>query len=159
METAHEPRPARRFTGQGGQVKYDDASWHYGGDYPSDLPIAAAGTHIGLFAAWAVLSGLASKEFLDDNAVSPLQERAVSPAAFFMAACDGKLCDDDLNEDGNAFARWYYDAYYFEDYADVLSADLPSIYHVADNWQSFQFVKPRLDQRLAQWRTTGDPTR
>ena len=27
-------------------MKYDDASWHYGGDFPADLPQAAGATHI-----------------------------------------------------------------------------------------------------------------
>ena len=32
-------------------AKYDDASWHYEGDYPEDLPTANAATHIGMFLA------------------------------------------------------------------------------------------------------------
>ena len=29
-------------------MKYDDASWHYNGDFPTDLPVEAGATHIGL---------------------------------------------------------------------------------------------------------------
>jgi len=39
-------------------MKYDDASWHYGGDFPDDLPDEAGATHTGMFLAWALLSGL-----------------------------------------------------------------------------------------------------
>jgi hypothetical protein len=33
-------------------MKYDDASWHYGGDFPADLPREAGSTHIAMFLAW-----------------------------------------------------------------------------------------------------------
>jgi hypothetical protein len=39
------------------EMKYDDASWHYGGDFPTDLPRKAGSTHIALFLACAVLNG------------------------------------------------------------------------------------------------------
>ncbi|MGN6118448.1 MAG: DUF7832 domain-containing protein, partial [Rhodanobacter sp.] len=42
-------------------MKYDDASWHYGGDFPKDLPDEAGATHTGMFVAWALLSGLAGQ--------------------------------------------------------------------------------------------------
>ena len=58
------------FTG-----KYDDASWHYGGDFPKDLPIEAGGTHIGMFFAWAVSSGLGGDMHVVD---SPDETRATT---------------------------------------------------------------------------------
>ncbi len=39
-------------------MKYDDASWHFGGDYPSDLPQENACTHTGVFLAWALKTKL-----------------------------------------------------------------------------------------------------
>lgn len=39
-------------------MKYDDASWHVGGDFPKELPPEAGATHIGMFAAWCMLNGL-----------------------------------------------------------------------------------------------------
>lgn len=32
-------------------VKYDYASWHYGGDFPEGLPETAGGTHMGMYLA------------------------------------------------------------------------------------------------------------
>ncbi|WZB61364.1 hypothetical protein WJ970_29215 [Achromobacter xylosoxidans] len=49
-------------------MKFDDASWHYEGDYPADLPESAAATHIGMFLAWALLHGMAGEELIDDSA-------------------------------------------------------------------------------------------
>jgi hypothetical protein len=43
-------------------MKYDDSSWHYGGDvFPEDLPPEAGGTHIGMFLAWAIMNYLESE--------------------------------------------------------------------------------------------------
>ena len=49
-------------------MKYDEASWHYGGDFPADLPASAGATHIGLFLAWMLIKGFASEELADDAA-------------------------------------------------------------------------------------------
>jgi hypothetical protein len=38
-------------------VKYDDASWHYAGDFLEGLPHDAAPTHTGMSVAWALLTG------------------------------------------------------------------------------------------------------
>ncbi|WP_265102660.1 hypothetical protein [Acinetobacter sp. 'aerobic (ED)'] len=42
-------------------MKYDDASWHYGGDFPADLPQEAGATHIGMFLTWMLLQTLLVK--------------------------------------------------------------------------------------------------
>jgi hypothetical protein len=51
-------------------MKYDDASWHYGGDFPKDLDDMAGATHIGMFVAWCLLNGLGgalhTEEFPED---------------------------------------------------------------------------------------------
>ena len=47
-------------------MKYDDASWHYGGDFPADLPQAAGATHIGMFLAWLIRNDYASQELIEE---------------------------------------------------------------------------------------------
>ena len=136
-------------------MKYDDASWHYGGDFPSDLPPEAGATHTGMFVAWAMLVGLAGElhttEFPED--LEKLRTRARTPGAFFLAACDGKFTDADLNDEGNAFAQVYFDkGSYLKDYDRVLTKDLPSEYHVRDTWANFDTIRPVLDKRLKDWR-------
>ena len=78
-------------------MKFDDASWHYEGDYPADLPESAAATHIGMFLAWALLHGMAG-ELIDDSAeaLAALQRR-VTGAQFLITELDEKLIDEDLN--------------------------------------------------------------
>ncbi len=138
-------------------MKYDDASWHYGGDFPDDLPNEAGATHIGMFVAWALLIDLGGSIHLEDypEEFAKLRSREVTPAQFFLQACDEKFTDDDLSEEGNAFAQFYYepdDANYLEDYVMILCQNLPSLYHVADTWDNFELLKPILDERFSSWR-------
>ncbi len=146
---------AVELTGQA--MKYDDASWHYGGDFPDDLPDEAGATHAGMFLAWALLNNLGGSLHVDDFAeeVAKLRAREVTPGTYFLANCDGKLTDEDLDEDGNAFAAAYFDTPrggYIDDYIEVLAADLPSVYHAPDTWESFDRLSPVVDSAFAKWR-------
>jgi hypothetical protein len=79
----------------------------------------------------------------------------MTPGAFFLRGCDGKFTNEDLNDEGNAFAAEYFDfqkGQYLSDYEKNLGVDLPSLYHVADTWDNFEKIKPILDRRLAAWR-------
>jgi hypothetical protein len=135
-------------------VKYEDISWHNTADeYPKELSPVAAGTHTGMFMAWALVSGLASRELAGE--AGELQARRVTPGAFFCVQCDGKFTDEDLNDEGNAFAKVYFDpesGHYLRDYDAVLCAGLKTAYHVPDTWANFEKLKPRLDRRLVEWR-------
>lgn len=138
-------------------VKYDDASWHYGGDFPDDLPDEAGATHTGMFVAWALLAGLAGELHVDDFAedLEALKRREITPGAYFLRCCDGKFTDEDLNDEGNAFAAAYFEfetGQYLADYERTLAGELPTTYHVADTWENFDQLRPILDQRLREWR-------
>jgi len=135
--------------------KLDDASWHYGGDFPSDLPQKASATHIGMFFAWASERGL-----LDDQAdMFELSEvnaavvaRSSSPGEIFIRSCDEKLITDDFTAEGAAFAALYYGNPYYSDLSDVLPENLPSLYHMADSWETFDLLRPVVDQRFDEWK-------
>lgn len=138
-------------------MKYDDASWHYGGDFPAGLPDEAGATHTGMFVAWALLSGLGGEihtvECPED--LEALQSRAITPGAFFLKFCDGKFTDEDLSEEGNAFAGEYFKFEgdgFLTDYTNALPSNLPSLYHVPDSWETFEMLRPILDGRLKNWR-------
>ena len=84
-----------------------------------------------------------------------------TPGAWFIRACDEKFTDEDLTEEGNAFALSYYsdgerpsdhpDAY-LADYAETF-AEHDDLYAVPDTWSSFDRLKPVLDKRLAEWKS------
>jgi hypothetical protein len=143
---------------RGGEaMKYDDASWHYGGDFPKDLPIEAGATHTGMFLAWALLSDLAGPIFEEDypDLIPSLRRREITPGLFFLHQCDGKFIDEYLNRMGNDFAQDYFDfehGNFLADYEEILGAGLPSTYHVQDTWENFERLKPRIDQRFESWK-------
>jgi hypothetical protein len=138
-------------------MKYDDASWHYGGDFPEDLDPAAGATHIAMFLAWAVTQNLDSvlhlEEFAEDRA--QLLQREMTPATWFRTVCDEQLTDEDLNTQGNLFAQAYFtgegrEHTYFKDYGEVF-AEAETLYHVSDSWQNFDRLAPLLTQRYTDW--------
>jgi len=148
-------------------VKYDDASWHYGAEkFPSDLSAEAGGTHIGMFVAWAMLNGLAGSIHTEDfpDALAKLQRREISPGAWFLEACDEKFTDEDLTDEGNAFAQFYYandeglktgTANFLDDYSDAFSQfpDL-DLYRIPDTWETYGKVAPVISRRFIKWRNS-----
>lgn len=145
-------------------MKFDDASWHYEGDYPDDMPDSAAATHIGMFLAWALLHGMAGEELADDSAeaLAALQRRELSGAQFLITELDEKLIDEDLNAEGAAFALAYYvgddhDSRYIDDYFAAFSVDEASLYRVPDTWEHYERLAPAIDARYARWIREGRP--
>jgi hypothetical protein len=136
---------------------YDDAAWHRGDDWPADLPREASATHSGLFLAWALIAGLGGEHHHVDSPdeLAQLLARRITPGAYLLMTCDGRFTDEDLSVEGNAFTKAYFHtdgALYFADYREYLAKGLPSEYHVADSWASFDKLAPVLDRRLANWR-------
>lgn len=142
-------------------MKYDDASWHYGGDFPKDLPDEAGATHTGMFVAWSLLSGLAGEIHTNDfpDALEKLKTRSITPGSFFLQYCDGKFTDEDLSELGNKFATYYYDldsGDYIADYEKLLLGDLATPYHIQDTWNNFDKLKIVIDKKFSDWKNTID---
>ena len=143
-------------------MKYDDASWHYGGDFPGELQPEAGATHIAMFVAWAVLNGLAGNYHTEDapEDLALLQSREITPTLWFIHACDEKFTTEDLSREGNSFATSYYGSgeglhssagSYLDDYCKAFPS-AESLYHVDDSWASFDALSPRITSRLEAWR-------
>lgn len=102
-------------------MKYDDASWHSGDEFPQDSPEELGGTHIALFLRWCFTKGWAGELHLTEEheETRRVVEGSLRATDFFFKYCDGKLTDEDLDDQGNAFAEQYYgdDGLYLEDYA------------------------------------------
>ncbi|MFZ5726787.1 MAG: hypothetical protein ACOY4C_10255 [Pseudomonadota bacterium] len=142
-------------------MKYDDASWHYGGDFPAHLPPEAGSTHIAIFVAWCVLNGMASDLHTDDGVelLDELRARNITPARWFIAACGEKFTDEDLTQEGNAFAAVYYGAggnlkldpgSYLADYEGEFSEN-ESLYDVSDTWTTYDRIAPQIALRFNKW--------
>ena len=141
-------------------MAYDRADWHYGGDFPAGLPPENGGTHIGMFLAWAIHRDLAGELHREDS-VGPLaavRERRMTGREFLFSQCDEKFWEEDLNDEGNAFAKEYYQKKgadgYLSDYEATFAEGLPSLYHVADTWENFDRIAAVIDRRYAQWTQT-----
>lgn len=105
-------------------MKYDDASWHYGGEFPEGSPIEYGATHIALIMKWCFQKGWAGDLHINNvasnNDLQKMIANEMSATDFFMHWCDGKLTDEDFNEQGNVFLKEYYGkegALYLPDYA------------------------------------------
>jgi hypothetical protein len=145
-------------------MSHDRADWHYGGDFPEDLPPEAGATHIGMFLAWAITRGLHGSLHEDDSseALSAVRGRRMTGRDFLMTECDEKFVEEDLNDEGNAFTEAYYmkegAGGYLADYEEALGdARLPSLYHIEDTWENFDRLVPILDKRCEEWRIARRP--
>jgi hypothetical protein len=139
---------------QGPQV-YDKAKYHSDGDFPKGLPHRQAFVHTGMFVGWLIDHDMIDKGFLEET--EGFKERKVTGAQVYKA-WDGCLNSDMLTEEGNAFAKYYYNGEdghggpYFEDYEASLVGDLPSLYHVKDTWENYGTIKKRIDERYEAWK-------
>ena len=133
----------------------DRADWHYGGNYPKDLPPENGGTHIGMYLAWIVHRNLGSNELRQHagDTYGWVLNREVTGRELLLTKFDEKFFDELLSPEGQAFTHSYYGSNAFaNDYDRVLGGDLPSLYHVADTRENFDKLVPVLDERFAAWR-------
>ncbi|KAF2516069.1 DUF7832 domain-containing protein [Flavobacterium foetidum] len=155
-------------------AKYDDASWHYGGDYPDNLPDENASTHIGMFLTWCIDNDLLSEEQLEDSEedIIAVKNRELKGSEFLINNCDEKFSEYDLSDLGNEFARSYYDeeSSFAESYGDYGSDyeehfekeakkkgfEYESFYHIEDTWENYNSLKPVIDARYEQWKKYRD---
>ena len=151
-------------------AKYDDASWHYGGDFPDDLPEENGATHIGMFLTWCIDNDLLSEEQIEDSEdeIESVKNRKMTGAEFLIDICDEKFTDYDLNDIGNEFATDYYEdgtkfskkhKNYFGDYAEIFdikvidnNLDQDSLYRIENSWTNYDLIKSRIDQRFSEWK-------
>jgi len=140
-------------------MAHDRIDWHSGADnFPPGLPEEAGGTHIGMYLAWAITRGLEGQFHREESpvALEEVRQRRMTGREFLVRQCDTKFWEEDLSDLGNEFTRAYYGAEthpaYFEDYEECLSANLPSLYHVADTWENFDIIAARIDERFDKWR-------
>ncbi len=141
-------------------MKYDDASWHYGGDFPKGLPIESAGTHIGMYVAWCLLNNLAGEIHTVDfpNELNMLRAKSVTPGKWFMEHCDEKFTDEELNEKGNYFTQHFYapdEAPYLEAYEKVLGSGLSTLYEVKDEWSNYDKIASEITNAFMAWSSSS----
>lgn len=145
-------------------MKYDDASWHYEGTYPKDLPDAASATHIGMFLNWMVINDRVSEALLEDaeDELGDLKERSITGAQFVLSMLDERITDQEFDKTGNAFALAYYqglenDSRYIDDYFQAFGVNEQSLYRVDDTWANYDKLAGLIDARYKAWDEAGRP--
>jgi len=151
-------------------IVYDKAKWHFeSDDFPSELARQQAFVHTGLFLGWLIdhdLLGAQWREDFEDLEQAFKARVKTGPEVFRLMG--GSLTSDDLPDKGNEFAEVYFDfetGVYLDDYDELLSDGLPSMYHVADTWENYDRLAQRISARYAEWREGAlprkhkDPTR
>jgi hypothetical protein len=147
--------------------KYDDASWHYEGDYPQNLPNANAAIHIGMFITWCIENDLIDDEndHIEDCAeeIQKIKKHEMTGGQFLIECCDEKFIDYDLSDLGNAFAEDYYDydteytIKYGDDFCDLFD-EYETAYHVEDTWENYKLIKKIIDKRFEEWKKYKNTT-
>ena len=140
-------------------MAYDRADFNYSTE-ADPLPKGHAATHIGMFLAWAIQTGLINDRHLQLSAplIQKVRQRQMTGREFFEAACQEQFAEKDLNVEGNSFAEHYYrnsageKGLFFEDYRKTLTKGLPTFWHVHDTWQNYDRLAPVLNQRYEAWK-------
>jgi len=149
---------------------YDDASWHYGGDFPDELPQKNSATHTGMFLNWCINNNLHSEELKKSHKdqIESLKKREITGADFVIDFLDGKFSEEDLNDFGNAFARDYYvdetdfaDQFssFATDYINIFDSiaeesdfEYETFYHIEDTYENYDLMKQIIDHRFLEWK-------
>jgi hypothetical protein len=132
----------------------DRADWHYGNDFPENLPEENGGTHIGMYLNWIIDNELIGEFHLTESkdGIEKVKSGEITGRDFLFDYCNGKFWNQELNEIGLEFTESYYSSdKYFGDFAKVLANELDSIYEVKDNRLNYSLIKEKLDQRFNKW--------
>ncbi|SHL84880.1 DUF7832 domain-containing protein [Chryseobacterium polytrichastri] len=150
--------------------KYDDASWHSGGDFPEGLPSKNGATHTGMFLNWCIHNDLHSEEMKEDfkDEIESLKRREITGAEFLLEVCDGKFTEYELNDLGNSFAKDYYvdetdfaDKFssFATDYINIFDSkaeesdyEYETFYHIEDTYENYDLMKLAIDHRFEEWK-------
>lgn len=144
----------------------DRADWHYGGDYPENLPPENGGTHIGMYLAWIINNDLIGQLHLDEEdsfkAIQEVKSRRMTGREFLFKYCDEKFWNEDLNEEGIAFTNFYYlssedeSIDYAWDYERLLGGDLNNIYEIENSWANYDTIATRITTVYNSWKERRD---
>ncbi len=133
---------------------YDNAKNHFLGRFPKTLPIEQAYVHIGIYLGWIIDNNLYSEYFEEeaDIQIYRFKKREIS-CTILSEIWDGYLGYELFSEEGNLFTYYYYGGgLYHKDYQTLLAPDLPSIYHVKDDWDTYEKMGWKISGRYEEWK-------
>lgn len=132
-------------------MKYFDVTWA-----DSEAQMDEQARVFGPLLAWAINKNLISDHHRDlsRGVMERVYRRSADTPQFFadlcFDLCDGKICDQDFNDAGNAFMRHYIQAdfqLFADDFYGTLGENLPR----DDSWEMYDKLVPVFDRRFAEW--------
>lgn len=140
--------------------KFDDSSWHSGGEFPDDLAPERGGTHIAMYFAWALIAGLASEEVQEEQVVKDFLNFRVTPIEL-IEGFDGKLIGSMFNKQCAEFTKFYYDSdvpgrpNYYNDLAEAISENVETVYHPEPDIRNLVLTCKIVQSRFDAWMTSS----
>jgi hypothetical protein len=139
-------------------IVFDNADWHYGGDFPSDLNTYQAYIHTGFYIGWLIKRNLFTEEFIKINgvAVTEFLNRKITAVTFYKDQMDGIFESNDLKDEAVDFTKYYYNedfskSTYIQDYIELFCDHVPTVYHVKDSWENYNTMEKQIDSRFRDW--------
>ena len=135
---------------------YDKAKYHLGDVRKAGLAEEHAAHHLLYFVRWLLGKGLLAPELLDrSSAILAKQRTGEARLHDVLAWWDDGLLSDMLTDEGDRFARHYYElgkGAYAADYAQTLLRGEPTIYHVAWSEENWRRLEPVIERRWEEWK-------
>lgn len=131
---------------------YDKAKYHEDHVADDGLDRIQAAVPAAFIVGWLASHGLLRLEAADIDDYLKRQESAVE---LYWRCFDGCLIEPMLTEEGNSFARQYFnwDADgYFDDLIATLAGELPSEYYIRYSFENQERMDAVIDQRFTLWR-------
>ena len=136
---------------------YDKAKYHYEFIEDAGLPEEHSKNHAVPILRWLIENSLASDFFAKEGRKHLGQyKRGEISIHDLYDSWDCCLISDMLSDEGNAFAREYFDfqdGQYIQDYIATLQGDLPTELHVTYTEAGYAKLRTVIDERYASWRT------
>lgn len=134
-------------------VVYDKAKYHFDSVEPD---IKKAYTHTGMFLGWIIDHDLYSEMIKKESAhaIADFKERKGKVISLYEE-WDGCLIDYMLNDEGNAFAQYYFDfekGQFLNDYTNLFNVADPHTFDVPCTWENYEKLKKAIDQRYYDWK-------
>lgn len=136
---------------------FDKAKWHYGGNFPAELDAYQGYIHTGFFLGWLINNNLISDWFIEEAGprLEQFKSGDISSVKVYQDILDGVFTDEELNEEGFAFANAYFDfknGLYLADYEEVLAKGLADVYYVQDTPDNFKKIEAVINKRYQAWK-------
>ena len=151
-------------------VIYDNASWHFGSDFPKNLPQQNSASHTGMFFFWCVENNMISSDLKKNASTSleKLKQKQITGAEFIFDELKGVFSELHLTEMGNSFAKDYYvdDTDFGEEYssfandyihlfdlkAEQMGFEYETFYHIENSFENYNLMKQMIQHRFDEWK-------